>query len=330
MKNRTYAAVVVTILAAACVRIPGTTPTPVSWWAFSDPSDSQPTQALASARNIDVALTGWIVIDSATYRPVRPYRDSISLPDGTARLAFVTTFQGGRHRPETIRGLGTDAEIMRHGASLIVGEAVRSGYSGLVLDFAGMTARDLDALLSVAAAIKDSAHAHNLRPVVIAVPAADTSGYPGQLLASVSDLLLVLSYDQHAEGTAPGSPASPEWFGQKLRARAAEAGSNRIVAAIPVDGYRWVRYGDASRITFADANHLLERTGSRIERDPVSHTLHAQVDNTEIWVSDNELVNVLVRDARRMGVNRFVLWRLGGEDPQLRIPTDNQTIRRSR
>ena len=219
---------------------------------------------------------------------------------------------------------------MRHAASLIVGDAISSGYSGIVLDFAGMTARDLDALLAVTAAVTDSAHAHNVRPVVVSVPAADTAGYPGQLLASVSDFLLVLSYDQHAQGTAPGSPASPEWFGQKLRARAAEAGSNRIVAAIPVDGYRWVRYGDASRITFMEAKTMLQRTGSRVERDPVTHTLHAQVDDAEIWVSDKNLVDILVRDARRMGVNRFVLWRLGGEDPLLGAPLDTQTIRRSR
>ncbi len=318
------------LTAVACVRIPATTPAPVSWWAFTDPLDTQSSLSIASRRDIDAALTGWIVIDSATYRPVRPYADSALLPHTTARLAFITTFQGGRHRPETIRGLATDRDAMRHAASLIVAEAVSSGYTGIVLDFAGMTVRDLDALIAVASTIGDSAHAHNVRPVVISVPAADTAGYPGQLLASISDLLLVLSYDQHALGTAPGSPASPEWFIQKLRARAAEAGSNRIIAAIPVDGYRWVRYGEASRITFAETNLLLQRTGSHIERDPVTHTLHAQLDNADIWVSDSQLIEILTRDARRMGVNRFVLWRLGGEDPLLSTPANSQTIRRSR
>ncbi len=328
--QRLCVALATLVAATGCVRIPATTPVPVSWWAFSDPSDARSAQTIATRADIDVALTGWIVIDSATYRPVRPYSDSVALPPNTARLAFVTTYQGGRHRPETIRGLATDAGAMRHGASLIVAEALAKGYSGIVIDFAGMTARDLDALMAVAGAITDTAHAHNLRPVVIAVPAADTSGYPGQLLSSVSDLLLVLSYDQHAQGTAPGSPASPEWVGQKLRARAAEAGSNRIVAAIPVDGYHWIRYGEASRITFMEANRMLQRTGSRIERDPVTHTLHGQLDDAEIWVSDSELVNILVRDARRMGVNRFVLWRLGGEDPRIGAAADSQTTRRSR
>lgn len=313
---------------AACVRIPASTQLPISWWSFSDPSDSEGPAAVRTG--FDAALTGWIVIDSATYRPVRPFTDSAGLSQGTNRFAFITTYQGGRHRPETIRGLATEPDAMRNAASLIVSEAARGGYTGIVMDFAGMTSRDLDALMAVAGAITDSAHARNIRPVVMAVPAADTAGYPGQLLASVSDLLLVLSYDQHAQGTAPGSPASPEWFGQKLRARAAEAGSNRIVAAVPVDGYRWVRYGDASRVSYQDANRLLERTGSRIERDPVTQTLHAEVDNTEIWISDAQLVNILVRDARRMGVNRFVLWRLGGEDPHIAALTDSQMMRRSR
>lgn len=315
--RRLSASIAMLLAGGACVAIPATAPAPVSWWAFSDPLDKHPALSIASRRDIDYALTGWIVIDSATYRPVRPYADTVLLPEATRRLAFITTYQGGRHRPETIRGIASDPDAMRHTASLVVAEAVSSRYSGIVIDFAGMTVRDLDALVAVVSAIKDSAHAHNIRPVVISVPAADTSGYPGQLLASISDLLLVLSYDQHAQGTAPGSPASPEWFGRQLRARAAEAGSNKIVAAIPVDGYRWIRYGEASRITFAETNRLLERTGSRIERDPVTHTLHAQVDDAEIWVSDAQLVELLVRDARRMGVRRFILWRLGGEDPLL-------------
>ena len=328
--HRFLASLAMLASAGACVAIPATTPAAMSWWAFSDPLDRHSALSIASKRDIDYALTGWIVIDSATYRPVRPYADTVLLPESTQRLAFITTYQGGRHRPETIRGIASDPDAIGHTASLIIAEAASSRYAGIVIDFAGMTVRDLDALVSVAAAIKDSAHAHNIRPVVIAVPAADTSGYPGQLLASISDLLLVLSLDQHAQGTAPGSPASPEWFGQKLRARAAEAGSNKIVAAIPVDGYRWIRYGEASRITFGETSRLLERTGSRIERDPVTHTLHAQVDDAEIWISDNQLVQILVRDARRMGVNRFVLWRLGGEDPLLAAPPDTQTMRRSR
>lgn len=324
-----YRWLVVAFAATACVRIPATTTTPASWWGFADPLDSRASLSIAARPDIEAALTGWIVIDSATYRPVRPYADTTQLPPRTARLAFVTTYQGGRHRPETIRGLASDRGATRNAASLVIAEAVSNGYSGIVLDFAGMTARDLNALMTVASAMADSAHAHNIRPVVIAVPAADTAGYPGQLLASISDFVLVLSYDQHAQGTAPGSPASPEWFGQKLRARAAESGSNKIIAAVPVDGYRWVRYGDASRITFTEANEMLQRTGSRIERDPVTHTLHANIADAEIWVSDKRLVDILVRDARRMGVNRFVLWRLGGEDPLFLAP-DSQTISKSR
>ncbi len=98
--------------------------------------------------------------------------------------------RGGRHRPETIRGLATDPQAMRNAASLIVAEALRGGYSGLVLDFAGMTARDLDALLAVSGTITDSAHAHEY-------PARGNRGSRRghvrrirvRLLASVSDLL---------------------------------------------------------------------------------------------------------------------------------------------
>jgi spore germination protein YaaH len=57
-------------------------------------------------------------------------------------------------------------------------------------------------------------------------------------------------------------------------------------------------------------------TNNALVRDHASATLHASSpEGWELWVSDQVLLDTLVREARQLGVNTFALWRLGLEDP---------------
>jgi spore germination protein YaaH len=193
-----------------------------------------------------------------------------------------------------------------------------SGYHGVVIDFEGKTPRDLDELLSVTRAVADSARAHNVNTVVIAVPGADTAASPAALLLKAADLIMPILYDQHWATSPPGPIASPEWVTRSLGTRVAEVGAARIVAAFPVYGYRWRKTAETEVIGFDDARRLTTMTNNALVRDHASSTLHASSpEGWELWVSDQVLLATLVREARQLGVNTFALWRLGLEDPAI-------------
>jgi spore germination protein YaaH len=317
MKNLRAAAVILVL--ASCLNLPARPPGIVEFWGFTGPWDERSDESVrAHSKHLARVITGWITLDSISFRPVQLYRDTVA-PDARLAgqtMALITTYEGSRFHPEVIRGLASSDEVAAATAGAIAALVDSGAYRGVVIDFEGMTGRDLDALRRVTAAVADSVRAHGVTTVAIAVPAADTTAYPGALLLESADIIMPLLYDQHWSASAPGPIASPEWVRRQLGMRVAEVGAERIVAALPLYGYRWRRAAETEVISFEDARRLSVMTNIALVRDLGSATLNASSpEGWEVWVSDRVLIETLVRDARRLGVTTFALWRLGLEDP---------------
>lgn len=295
-------------------------PAGAAFWAFAAPWD--PRSAESAARHgtqLDAIVSGWIAIDSSTALPYLAFADTAARA-GARRMALVTSWQGERFHPETVRRLAADSALLARAAHEVGTMLAAGNYAGVVLDLEGHAPGDVAALHRVARAFGDAARARQAGPVVMAVPAADTAAYPGQTLATAADLLLVMLYDEHWAGSPPGPVASPEWVRRNLALRIAEVGAARLVAAFPLYGYQW-RPGDATAVIgHEDARRIAAEAGVTLRRDPASRTLRARRDGApgwELWVSDADLVAALVRAAARAGVTTFAFWRLGLEDEAL-------------
>jgi peptidoglycan-N-acetylglucosamine deacetylase len=286
------------------------------WWGFTAPWDPRSAASLAAhGRALGVAVTGWVRLDSITALPAPAYPDTVHVPPGPRRFGMVTTYARDRFHGEVVRQLGADATLRARVAGAIARWAVAGHYRGLVLDFESLTPGDTTALTTVVRTIADSAHRHRIRPVAVAVPPADTLTYGARHLRA-ADLLLVMLYDEHWATGAPGPIASPDWVRQFLGLWIANAGAARVVASLPVYGYRWRPPGRAAVLSFADAQRLADSAGVPLTRDSASATLHfATPDSAQGWVCDAPLLDTLVRRADSAGVHRIALWRLGLEDP---------------
>lgn len=238
-------------------------------------------------------------------------------PGNRRRMALVTSYHGTRFHPETIRALGSDSTVLGQAAGRTAALLGSAGYRGMILDFEGLTPDDLDVLVRVSNAFADSARAHGVSPTGMAIPATDTAAYPGRPLLSAVDFLVVMLYDQHWLTSPPGPIASPDWAMRALGMRAGDVGSSRVVAAFPIYGYQWRSDSATAIVSFADAEALARGAHVALLRDPASNTLHAESDGWSVWVSDATLLNSLVRGARRTGITKFALWRLGLEDPRI-------------
>lgn len=298
------------------MHLPGTPRDAVSYWGFAAPWDPRSEKSIGEHGGaLSAVVSGWITFDSSTFRPIRPYADTAAA-GSTPRFALVTTFQGDRFHPEILRGIAGDQAILATAAGAIGALVEGGGYTGVVLDFEGLTSRDLDVLLKTTKTVADSCRAHGASTVVIAVPAADTAAYPSALLLASADFLMPILYDQHWGGSAPGPIADPRWASRHLGARVAEVGATRVIAAFPVYGYRWRTNAQSEIVSYADARRLAETTHTPLTRDPASNSLHAvSAQGWEMWISDSHLLDVLVQQSRRIGVRTFALWRLGLEDP---------------
>jgi spore germination protein YaaH len=290
-------------------------------WAFTGPWDSQSTASLRrNAANLDVAVTGWIALDSSSAKPILPplFPDTMRLTGRVRRMAIVTSWHGDRFHPGSVRTLAREAGRLAQTARAIAAHASKERYAGLVLDFEGLERGDRPGLLRVIKAIADSAHGRGVRSIVVAIPAADTTGYPAAPIASVADLVMPMLYDQHWSTSEPGPISEPSWVRSTLAMRVAEIGPSKIVAALPTYGYQWLakRGTPAQSVSFSEAKQAAKQAGVSLARDSRSKTLRAVSSGKwEIWMTDAELLATLAREAANAGVRRIALWRIGQEDP---------------
>jgi spore germination protein YaaH len=275
---------------------------------------------VAHQGSLDRIVTGWIALDTLSFRPIVAYPDTLGNRAALAgrTMALITTNLGSGFHPEIVRGLGDNAQFSASTAGAIAALVDSGAYHGVVIDFEGMTVRDLEKLLAVTKAVADSVRAHGITTIVIAVPAGDTAAYPAALLLQSADYIMPVLYDQHWSTSPPGPIAAPDWVTRNLGVRVAEVGAARIIAGFPLYGYRWRRNADTEVISYDEARRLTTMTNTALTRDHASATLHAlSPEGWEIWVSDRVLLETLVRDAREVGVTAFALWRLGLEDPSV-------------
>jgi spore germination protein YaaH len=302
--------------ALACASIHARPSSATEFWAFTAPWDPRSITSVAShAQSLDAVISGWIALDSTSFRPVALYPDTTTPPTRPRHLALVTSYQGSRFHPEILRGLSEDSIALGHTAGAIATLATR--YSGIVFDFEGMTPADLPVLLAVTKSFADSAHAHNIPQVGLAIPAPDTAAYPARPLLRSLDFLVVMLYDQHWLTSPPGPIAAPDWARRQLAVRIGEVGPAKLVAAYPLYGYQWRSDSATAVISYDDAKRLATTANVPLTREPSSTTLHADTDTWHLWLSDAILLDTLVHDAQATGITKFALWRLGLEDPAI-------------
>ena len=307
----------VTIL--ACAALGGGAQERKSFWAFTGPWDPlSDTSLRANAARLDVAVTGWIALDSLTGAPLLPsaYADTIRLASGTPqRFALVTSWHGQGFHAASIRALGSDPARRARTAGDIARYAQSMRYTGLVLDFETLKGGDVPAQLAVMRAIADSARARGVRTIAVAIPAEPDEAYPTRELMRVADFVLVMLYDQHWSGSEAGPISAPDWMTRNLSRVVGEVGASRVIAALPLYGYYWPKGKSGTGVSYATGVRYAERDAIRLSRDSASRTMRGRGEHSAVWVTDAALLGELMEGVEKLGVTRFAFWRLGQEDP---------------
>ena len=313
----TVAMLLVTIL--ACTALGGSVQGRKSFWAFTGPWDPLSDASLrANASRLDAAVTGWIALDSLTGEPLLPsaYADTMRLASGTPRrFALVTSWHGQGFHAASIRALGGNAARRAQVAGRIGRYAQSMRYTGLVLDFETLKSSDVSAQLAVVRAIADSARAHGVTTIAVAIPAEPDEAYPTRELARVADVVLVMLYDQHWPGSEAGPISAPDWVTRNLSRVVSEVGASRVVAGLPLYGYYWAKGKPGVGVSYATALRNAQRDAIALSRDSASRTMRGTNSTSAIWLTDAALLDELIQGAEKLGVTRFAFWRLGQEDP---------------
>jgi spore germination protein YaaH len=244
------------------------------------------------------------------------YEDRVVVSPNASRFALVSSYSGGRFRADVVRRLAADDGALNNAAGELGRLIAARGYSGVVFDFEDQGPADTALVVRALRVMGDTARHRGASTIAVAIPAGDTAGYPTRAFARVADALVVMLYDEHWSTSAPGPIASPVWVRQTLARRVADVGADRLVAALPLYGYRWGSNQPADALSYDAAQRAAAEAGVEISRDPVSGSLHAALPGQwNLWMSDAQLLRTLRAEVTALGVTRFALWRLGQEDP---------------
>ena len=195
------------------------------------------------------------------------------------------------------------------------------GCVGVSIDFENVPATAQPALKTFMYELYAQFHPLGLE-VSQSVPLDDPAfDYRG--LATATDYLILMAYDEHWSSSKAGPIASQGWYTAALRRRFAELPPQKYVIALGNYGYDWKAKGKAAtEISVQEAFRTAQESEGDIVLDPVARnptfTYYDENDALHhVWFLDGvTFFNQLVA-GQQYGPRGFALWRLGSEDPSI-------------
>jgi len=200
-------------------------------------------------------------------------------------------------------------------------------YKGLTLDFEDIGENAQVSYRSFVAELANDLHSQG-KKLYLCVMASDPS-LDYAALAKSADGLILMNYDQHYPGGAPGAIAGQDWFTQNLVDKLKLIPREKLICAIGNYGYDWTTDKKGKPGAFGVHNvsvqeAWLEARDSEADVDFDSDALNPHftyLDDSnrqhDVWYLDGVTALNQMRAARMVGISTFALWRLGSEDPAL-------------
>ncbi len=159
-----------------------------------------------------------------------------------------------------------------------------------------------------------------------------------QTMASNSDGVVLMNYDEHETDSDPGPVAGQEWFVANLQRVLKIVPRDKLICAIGNYGYDWslplpekgAKAKGKPKVLNTDvldhvqsAWQLAADAGADVHLAPGSLNAHFAYDDEDahvrhqVWYLDGVTALNEMRAARELGLQTFALWRLGSEDRTL-------------
>ena len=202
-------------------------------------------------------------------------------------------------------------------------------YRGLMVDFEAFPKNGQPGFLALLHELAADLHAKGMKLYVSVPSQNDEWNYPA--VAAAADGVVLMNYDEHYGGGAPGPVASQDWFVDNLKFAANLIPKDKLICAIANFGYDWVQKPKRGKLPegVKDKNQSVQEAwlAARDSEEDVDfdgdsmnpHIRYLDEHNLQhdIWFLDGVTALNQMRAAQVFGIQTFALWRLGAEDRSL-------------
>ena len=216
--------------------------------------------------------------------------------------------------------LKSDANQARF-ISALKATLVSEGWDGVVIDFETLNVSDQPAFVHFLKELHKSLGS-KIR-MVTAVPPRDpgyatSMGYDYKAIAANTDVVNVMTYNQHDPTGSAGPIGTPSWITGVILNAEKYVPKNKLQLGIAGYGYAW---GPGVKtftntVTAAQARSIVAKDGSTAKFDPIAAewtaTLH---DGTVLWWNGAESITARVKLAKQLGIEGAALWEISNSAP---------------
>jgi spore germination protein len=248
---------------------------------------------------------------------------------GVVVAPSVSNFRHGRWDGALIARLITDP-VRRSAHVAAIVDLVRSQrWPAIDIDYESLPA---SGRASYSAFIAELAAALHRVPARLSVTLHAKTAEPGtwagaqaqdwRAIGAAADEVRVMAYDYAHSGSRPGPIAPPSWVDRVLGLATRLVPVDRIVLGLPTYGYDWATGANGQPMQWADvqASARSHDARQRWDGETSSPWLRYTDDNGRehtVWYENARSLGTKLDLAGRHGVTHVVLWRLGGEDPDV-------------
>ncbi len=241
---------------------------------------------------------------------------------------------GNRFKADLTHSVISQAPQRKAVINQIVQYAKQYQLDGINIDFENVKTSDRNNYTLFINELSTALKANNVLLSVDVPPDLGNSwsaAYDYQALGRAVDYLIVMSYDEHWNGSPKaGSVASLPWFEQHLRKITQVVSAKKVIAGIPLYTRDWSHTNGkvvSKDMVIQEQYQLIADRRAQVRWDQrqgqyiASYTKENIVHS--IWVEDSRSISEKIRAANQLGISGRAYWHMGGGTPDVWTTVEN-------
>lgn len=238
---------------------------------------------------------------------------------------LVHNYRNGKFDRTLIHRILTDSGMRERMIQSMLDITQRDGYRGVHIDFESVPASDRALFTAFMNQLSERFHTAGFE-VGIAVPAKigdqPTHGWSGAFdyaaLNKVTDMVVVMTYDENWLTSEPGPVASYEWVKRVMTYASSQIDPKKLFMGVAAYGYDWSTAGNKAVMQKA-VTALATNYQANLIWDPIIQEHHfGYTDKNgawhDVWVETPDGIAAKIELAKSLHLKGIAIWRLGFTD----------------
>ena len=195
--------------------------------------------------------------------------------------------------------------------------AASAPFDGVQIDFELVLPEDADNFYSFLQEIKKGIGGKTFSVAIPARTRVMDDAYNYRKMAAIADRVIIMAYDEHWSGSAPGSIASLDWCRKVSAFALGEIGKQKLVMGLPFYGRAWGETNPSKAYKYSALAELMAAKGiAEIARsNEIPFFEYLETVKVRVFYEDAHSILTRSRLYQKASVRHIAFWRLGQEDP---------------